>query len=278
MMVIPRENGDDVTKAVSLEVQAGTQMIFNTFLWHSASELKGNAGQRYSVTRIYGRADHYWEGVTHYTNKGSDKSFQPFIGSLTSNSPDSFRFPPAQPREGSRPPMWRAGSANRWARVAGGAGGLGRWGGGQGRVKVELDRVHIGVVGHAPGVRRALDRRVRRCAEVPRVEARAVRCADGELGAGGGGHARHGALPLSRVGLRGRRPAPRHLRLGEGRRLLDVRHVHRRQHGVIAASAGAAAARIDSTPTQLLLPIAPPPPTGGLTIRGGWRARSSGRE
>tara|TARA_B100000686_G_scaffold251804_1_gene262332 strand:- start:133 stop:951 length:819 start_codon:yes stop_codon:yes gene_type:complete len=96
MMVIPKENGDDVAKAVSLEVQAGTQMIFNTFLWHSASEFKGNAGQRYSVTRIYGRADHYWEGVSHYTNKGSNKSFQQFIGSLTAKQRELFRFPPAK--------------------------------------------------------------------------------------------------------------------------------------------------------------------------------------
>ena len=38
-------------------------MIFNTVLWHSSSMYLGSEGQRYTLTRIYGRADHPWEGV-----------------------------------------------------------------------------------------------------------------------------------------------------------------------------------------------------------------------
>jgi len=68
-------------------------MIFNTFLWHAASIFKGEEGQRYSVTRIYGRADHYWEGVSSFTNRGRDEHFRSFIGTLTARDRELFRFP-----------------------------------------------------------------------------------------------------------------------------------------------------------------------------------------
>ena len=68
-------------------------MIFNTFLWHAASIFKGEEGLRYSVTRIYGRADHYWEGVSSFTNRGRDEHFRSFIGTLTARDRELFRFP-----------------------------------------------------------------------------------------------------------------------------------------------------------------------------------------
>ena len=82
MLVIPKPYGRDVTKKVSLAVEAGSQMIFNTYLWHSATKFRSEAGQRYSVTRIYGRADHYWEGVGYITHLGLNEDFRKFIGRL----------------------------------------------------------------------------------------------------------------------------------------------------------------------------------------------------
>jgi len=95
MMVIPKQYGDDVSKGIPLTVPAGTQMIFNTFLWHAATYFNGSEGQRYSVTRIYGRADHYWEGVSSYTNLGKREQFVKFIGSISAKDRELFRFPPA---------------------------------------------------------------------------------------------------------------------------------------------------------------------------------------
>ena len=86
--------GKDLSKKVLLTVSAGTLMIFNTFLWHSATVYRGKDKQRYSVTRIYGRADHYWEGVRSFTDLGNNKHFRKFIGTLTSTERELFRFPP----------------------------------------------------------------------------------------------------------------------------------------------------------------------------------------
>ena len=77
-----------------LTLAAGTIMIFNTHIWHSATLFTGEAGQRYSVTRIYGRADHYWEGVRSYTNRGRDEHLSAFIGTLSAREREFFRFPP----------------------------------------------------------------------------------------------------------------------------------------------------------------------------------------
>ena len=95
MLVVPKPFGKDLSKSVSLDVPAGTQMIFNTYLWHSATAFEGKDMQRYSVTRIYGRADHYWEGVSSFTNLGRNEHFRQFIGKLTAREREFFRFPPA---------------------------------------------------------------------------------------------------------------------------------------------------------------------------------------
>ncbi len=95
MMVVPKKFGDDAGKGVLLAVPGGTQMIFNTYLWHSATPFRASEGQRYSVTRIYGRADHYWEGVRSYTNLALVEPFREFIGSISAEQRELFRFPPA---------------------------------------------------------------------------------------------------------------------------------------------------------------------------------------
>ena len=95
MRIIPKPYGKDLTKKILLTVPAGTLMIFNNFLWHSATVYRGRQGQRYSVTRLYGRADHYWEGVSSYTNLGRVDHFKKFIGTLTARERQFFRFPPA---------------------------------------------------------------------------------------------------------------------------------------------------------------------------------------
>ena len=93
MRIIPKPYDQDLTKQVLLTVPAGTIMIFNTHIWHSATIFKNNQGQRYSVTRIYGRADHYWEGVRSYTNAGRHENFRQFIGTLSARDRELFRFP-----------------------------------------------------------------------------------------------------------------------------------------------------------------------------------------
>ena len=95
MRIVPKEFNDDVSKCRYLTVPGNTQMIFNTHIWHSATTYRGEEGQRYTVTRIYGRADHFWEGVFSYTNMGSRPSLREFIGTLTARQREYFRFPPA---------------------------------------------------------------------------------------------------------------------------------------------------------------------------------------
>jgi len=95
MLIIPRQYGRDMSKSQLLVVPAGTQMIFNNHIWHAATQFKRKDGQRYSVTRIYGRADHYWEGVSCITNLGRNQNFCSFIGSLTARERELFRFPAA---------------------------------------------------------------------------------------------------------------------------------------------------------------------------------------
>ena len=95
MRIIPKPFGRDLSKKILLVVPAGTLMIFSTHLWHSATVFTGKEGQRYSVTRIYGRADHYWEGMTCFTNLAVKERFASFIATLTARERELFRFPPA---------------------------------------------------------------------------------------------------------------------------------------------------------------------------------------
>eukprot|EP01052_Picozoa_sp_SAG31_P044297 SAG31_NODE_7671_length_1622_cov_1.094550_2_plen_249_part_00 len=113
----------DRASAIALTVPANTLMIFNTVLWHSSSMYQGDEGQRYTLTRIYGRADHPWvrleivlrlsptptksnlhrflfvvtsndcnvqEGVGSYTNRGSDPHWRQFIAGLSARQREYF--------------------------------------------------------------------------------------------------------------------------------------------------------------------------------------------
>ena len=93
MLIIPKEHGTDVSQGIRLTVAAGTLMLFSTQLWHSATPFRAATGQRYSITRIYGRADHHWEGVGFVTSLGSNEHFRAFIGGLTAAEREVFRFP-----------------------------------------------------------------------------------------------------------------------------------------------------------------------------------------
>jgi hypothetical protein len=62
---------------------------------HSASDYLGEDGQRFTWGFGLGRADHYWEGFRHYTDKGRNATFSKFIGTLTAAEREVFRFPPA---------------------------------------------------------------------------------------------------------------------------------------------------------------------------------------
>ena len=52
-------------------------------------------GQRFTWGIGLGRADHYWEGFRHYTDKGKNPIFSKFIGALTGQEREVFRFPAA---------------------------------------------------------------------------------------------------------------------------------------------------------------------------------------
>lgn len=91
---IPIAHGRDTTKYEKLVVPGGTLCIFNTYIWHSASDYHRADGQRYSLGYMYGRTDHHWEGFRHYTNLGYHADFQRFIGSLTPSQRELFHFPP----------------------------------------------------------------------------------------------------------------------------------------------------------------------------------------
>ena len=96
MRIIPALHGKTIDKSQYLTVSAGTIMIFNAHIWHSATLFAGKSGQRYSVTSIYGRADHYWESVRSYTNRGGhDEHLCAFIGTLSAREREIFRFPSA---------------------------------------------------------------------------------------------------------------------------------------------------------------------------------------
>ena len=66
----------------------------SNYSWHAASDYHRADGQRYIWKFAYGRADHYWEGVGHYTHVGHDPHFREFIAGLNAADRQLFRFPP----------------------------------------------------------------------------------------------------------------------------------------------------------------------------------------
>ena len=87
-------DGRDLGKAEVAAVPGGSVAIFHTYTWHSASNYRKPDGQRYSWSFGFGRADHYWEGVKHYTDQGGNPHFRTFIGSLSAKEREVFWFPP----------------------------------------------------------------------------------------------------------------------------------------------------------------------------------------
>ena len=84
---------------------------------------RGSEGQRYSVTRIYGRPDHYWEGVRSYTNLASVEHFREFIGSISAEQRELFRFPLAGDSYYNAVTLGGAGGALPGWNARGGGGG-----------------------------------------------------------------------------------------------------------------------------------------------------------
>ena len=91
---IATADGQNLGKAELAAVPGGSVAIFHTYTWHAASNFLRSDGQRYSWSFGFGRADHYWEGVKHYTDQGSNPHFRAFIGSLTAKEREVFWFPP----------------------------------------------------------------------------------------------------------------------------------------------------------------------------------------
>ena len=96
LRLIPKEYGADMTRCVPLVCKGGTLCIFTNFSWHSASAYTRADGQRFTWGYGFGRADHYWEGFRHYTHLGKNTPvFQQFIGGLSAEQRQLWRFPPA---------------------------------------------------------------------------------------------------------------------------------------------------------------------------------------
>ena len=83
----------DPDKAEPMAAPGGSVAIFHNYSWHAASSYLRSEGQRYIWKFAYGRADHYWEGVEHYTHLGQNPHFCKFIASLSAADRQLFRFP-----------------------------------------------------------------------------------------------------------------------------------------------------------------------------------------
>ena len=95
LRLLATEYGRDTSKYEPLVCKGGTLCIFSNYTYHSASDYLREDGQRFTWGFGLGRADHYWEGFRHYTDKGRHATFSQFIGTLTAAEREVFRFPPA---------------------------------------------------------------------------------------------------------------------------------------------------------------------------------------
>jgi len=93
--LLKTSDGQDLSCAEKFVAPGGSVAIFTNYNWHSAGDYSRKDGQRYVWKFAFGRADHYWEGVSHYTNVGQNPDFRDFIGSLSPKERELFRFPPA---------------------------------------------------------------------------------------------------------------------------------------------------------------------------------------
>ena len=95
LRLLAREHGCDMSKCEPLVCRGGTLCVFTNYTLHSATDYLRAEGQRFTWGFGLGRADHYWEGFKHYTDKGNHPVFRQFIGTLTAKEREIFRFPPA---------------------------------------------------------------------------------------------------------------------------------------------------------------------------------------
>lgn len=95
LRLLAKEHGRDTTKYEPLICKGGTLCMFTNYTLHSASDYLREDGQRFTWGFGIGRADNYWEGFRHYTDKGKNPVFSQFIGTLTAKEREVFRFPPA---------------------------------------------------------------------------------------------------------------------------------------------------------------------------------------
>lgn len=94
-LFIANDDEQDLSKAEAMVAPAGSVCIFHNYTQHAASDYERSQGQRYVWKFAFGRADHYWEGVLHYTDAANNQHFREFIGSITARERELFRFPPA---------------------------------------------------------------------------------------------------------------------------------------------------------------------------------------
>ena len=95
LRLLAKEHGRDTTHYEPLICKGGTLCMFTNYTLHSASDYLREDGQRFTWGFGIGRADNYWEGFRHYTDKGKNPVFSQFIGTLTAKEREVFRFPPA---------------------------------------------------------------------------------------------------------------------------------------------------------------------------------------
>jgi hypothetical protein len=89
-----KKDGRDTSKTTPLICPEGTIAIFNNYTWHASSPFTAKEGQRFVWGFALGRADHYFEGLIHYTQIGQDKLFRELVGIMTPRERELFRFPP----------------------------------------------------------------------------------------------------------------------------------------------------------------------------------------
>lgn len=94
LLLVKKKYGRDLSKAEPLICPAGTIAIFNNFTWHASSPYTLSEGQRYTWGWGLGRADHYFEGLVHYTSIGQHPLFKQVISGMTAEQRTLFRFPP----------------------------------------------------------------------------------------------------------------------------------------------------------------------------------------
>ena len=99
-LFVADEEGQDPNpvRSEAMVAPGGSVAIFHNYSWHAASDYLREDGQRYIWKFAFGRADHYWEGVGHYTHVGRDPHFCAFIADLPARDRQLFRFPPPENR------------------------------------------------------------------------------------------------------------------------------------------------------------------------------------